>query len=170
MIATHLPPSTVIREIKRMLEAEIVAQPGDAITVKRGQLVLVFSSLANTAGEVEVLEESAAVADRLQEELRIVLADRERWRLASMAYQAAWSREVGRTSSPEARPPVFIGVDLARTPDVTVEHALQPWNPAGKGHLERAHHQNGNVIDITEELARERRDAGRPIGPEGGAA
>lgn len=136
MIPTHLLPSTVLTEIKRMLEAEIIAQTGETISFERGRLVLVFSSLAATAGDVEVLEESAAAADRLQEELRIVRADRERWRLASMTYQAAWSQEVWRR--PKCRLQLVGG--------------------------------SAEIIDITEELARERRDAGRPIGPEGGAA
>lgn len=135
--APHLLPSTVLSEIRRMLEAEIIAQPAaETITVRRSLLTLVFASLADTTSEVEVLEESAAVADRLSEELRIVMADRERWRLAASTYHAAWSREVGRQKTCRLR---------------------------GVG-------GSAEVVDLTAILAREHRDAGRPIGPEGGAA
>ncbi|WP_333822823.1 hypothetical protein [Pinisolibacter sp.] len=82
----RLLPSAVLREIRRMLEVEIVAQPAiGTIEIARSGIVLAIAALADVASEVEVLEESRDVADRLCRELAIARAEIERLQLQLVA-------------------------------------------------------------------------------------
>ncbi len=146
-MSRRLLTSDVLREIRAMLEVEIVSQPvTGTIEIARSGVVLAFAALADVASEVEVLEESAATADRLSRELKIAQAEIERLQLALIA------RDFTDLPLPDGRGAPIVAIDWGRR--------------CGKGAVERG----TKIIDITEVLRREQRDAGRPIGPEGGAA
>lgn len=131
-IPCDINPAPVLGAIRDSLIAEAMQTGGAAtVTLRRDTVWLVIASIGEVIDRVDVLVESAAVADRLMEELAIAQADRERWRTA---YTAARCREASRSARPR-----LVG-------------------------------QEAEVVDLTQILARERRDAGRPIGPEGGAA
>lgn len=129
-MAGRLPPSATLREMRLMLEAEIVAQPASiSISFARTHAVVALSALADLEDEVGALEEARAAADRLARELAIAHSEIERLRLQMIARDLVAARI-----------------------------------PAGY------RSSGGNVVDLTEALRRERRDTGRPVGPEGGAA
>lgn len=131
-IPCDINPAPVLGAIRDSLIAEAMKAGGaPTITLRRDIVWLVIASIGEVIDRVDVLAESAAVADRAMEKLAIVEADRERWRTA---YAAAASRATCRT--PRLR---SVGRDA-------------------------------EVVDLTAILAREHRDAGRPIGPEGGAS
>jgi hypothetical protein len=138
------PPSATLAALTEQFVEELAARPApEPVVIRRGVVALIVAALGNVLDQIEALEEGAAAADRLTEELAIVRADRERWRLASEAYHAAWGREVERAER-------------------------SPYQPMEKGRLERLH-RRGVVVDLTEAFRRER--ASQPgTGPEGGAA
>ena len=130
-IPCDINPAPVLGAIRDSLIAEAMQAGGaPTITLRRDIVWLVIASIGEVIDRVDVLAESAAVADRAMEKLAIVEADRERWRTA---YAAA--------SRSTCRPPRLRSVG-----------------------------RDAEVVDLTAILAREHRDAGRPIGPEGGAA
>lgn len=131
-IPCDINPAPVLGAIRDSLIAEAMQSGGAAaVTIRRDVVWLVIASIGEVIDRIDVLAESAAVADRLMEELAIVQADRERWRTA---YTAATSMGAGRSNRPR-----LVG-------------------------------REAEVVDLTPILAREHRDAGRPAGPEGGAA
>lgn len=73
-------PSTVLQELQMMLVAELMAQPA-AIVLSRQIVSIAQAAIGEIAAQVEVLEESAAAADRLQQELAIARADIARMEL-----------------------------------------------------------------------------------------
>lgn len=148
MIQRHAPaPSKVLGEIQMMFVAELVGHPTTStIAFDRRYVVILQAALGELIGQIETLEEGSAAADRLTEEMAILRADRERWKLAAETYHSAWGREVDRTICP------------------------MPLTPHRAEMGRRECGRRGEVVDLTEALRRERRDAGRPIGPEGGAA
>ena len=84
--AARLLPSHVLREIRRMLEVEIVSQPATGtIEIARCGVVLCIAALADVASEVEVLEEGLDAADRLMRELKIAHAEIDRLQLQLVA-------------------------------------------------------------------------------------
>jgi hypothetical protein len=128
-IPCDINPALTLGAIRDSLIAEAMQAGGAAtITLRRDIVWLMIASIGEVIDRVDVLTESAAVADRLMDELAIANADRERWRTA---YTAAVCRKAGRIDSPRL---------------------------VGRG---------AEIVDLTPILAR---DAGRPIGPEGGAA
>lgn len=131
-IPCDINPALTLGAIRDSLIAEAM-QAGAAATIalRRDIVWLVIASIGEVIDRVDVLAESAAVADRVMEELAIVKADRERWRTA---YTAARCSGVGRPDRLK-----LVG-------------------------------REAEIVDLTQILAREHRDAGRPIGPEGGAA
>lgn len=136
--------SKVLTEIQHMFVAELTARPAsDTITLRRSDVMMLQAALGDLADKVAVLEESADVADRLHGELRIALA----------------AKEI-----------VEQKLRLSGRPLYVVDPSREAWDPTGKGAVEAAHKRGALIIDLSEELARERRDAGRSIGPEGGAA
>ncbi len=138
MLIPHAPaPSKVLTEIQMMAVAELCAGDRLEIPIRRSVISVLQAVFGELIGQIEVLEEGAAAADRLAEELRIVGADRDRWRTAAETYRAAWAKAARGSTAPPRPRPVGCGAD---------------------------------VVDLVEILRREHRDAGRPIGPEGGAA
>ncbi len=136
------PASATIAALTEHLVEELASRPSpEPVVIRRGVVALIVSALADVRDQIEALEEGAAAADRLTQELAIVRADRERWRLASEAYHAAWGREV--------------------------DHRRSPYQPMDKGCLERLH-RRGVVVDLSEVFRRERAQPGPA--PEGGAA
>jgi hypothetical protein len=138
------PPSATIAALTEHLVEELASRPSpDPVVIRRGVVALIVSALADVRDQIEALEEGAAAADRLTAELAIVRADRERWRLASEAYHAAWGREVEQAER-------------------------SPYSPMDKGRIERLH-RRGVVVDLSEAFRRERASQPGPA-PEGGAA
>lgn len=135
-------PATVLGAIRSGLLAEITTTPVERdIVMQRHIMWMLISSLGEVIDQIEALEEGAAAADRLTEELAIVRADRERWRLLSETDRAAWGKEV--------------------------DYRRSPYSPMEKGRLERLH-RRGVVVDLSEVFRRERAQPGPA--PEGGAA
>lgn len=128
-------PSKVLGEIQMHLVQRLIETPAaEPVRIDRRHVAILQAAIGELIGQIEVLEEGAAAADRLTKELAIVVADRERWRTAAATYHDAGGREVDRS--------------------------------ARRLHLVLA----GEVVDLSEEFRRERRDVGRSVGPEGGAA
>ena len=145
-----ISPAKVLEEIQMMLVGELVAQPS-AIVLSRQIVSILQAALGDIAGQVDALAEGAAAADRLATELRIALAARDaaeaKLRLITAA-PAQWAR-LQDPHSPA-------------------------WDMSGstrKGELDTSARRRCKIVDLSEAMSRERRDAGRPVPPsDGGAA
>jgi len=98
MNVRHAPaPSKVLGEIQMMLVDELVARPtAREIVIDRRRVVILQAALGEIIGQIEVIEEGAAAADRLTAELHASRAEVDRWKRAANTYHNAWAREVDR--------------------------------------------------------------------------
>lgn len=147
-------PSAVLAAIRERLVDEVVSTNAPEIAIKRSTVVLIVASLTEQIDALAVLEESSRASDRIAAELRLARAD-----ILRLEQELRVAREIARRAFHDRANPASKALVLDRT-----------WDPTGKGALEAAHRRSAEVVDLTPILAREHREAGRPVGPEGGAA
>lgn len=81
-MTTSIPLSSVLGDIVRLVNAEILAAPGmQVLQIPRAGVVLLAAALRDCADQAMVLEETDHVCDRVLREVKIYRADLARLRL-----------------------------------------------------------------------------------------
>lgn len=152
-MSRDITPIDALTMIRDRLTGAAMAVPVDQpIVMTRYDVWSMAVVIGDTIDRVDALAEGSAAADRLARELRIEQAVSAQLRLQVEALRR--------------------GIVPAAPTDLAMFRSRCAW-PAHlspeKSRAERAH-RRGEVVDLTEELGRERRDSGRPVPPTGGGA
>lgn len=163
----EISPATVIGEIRAILIAELEARPApEPVVVSRSVTTILAAVLSEQIDQIEVLAESAAAADRLGRELRIARAE------CRLLEQQLIARDLIGLDRPAGDRPGGAPVAVLCTRGKSeIEGRLRGEIERRLGGLRPRRPEGAVIVDLTEALARERRDAERPMPPtEGGAA
>lgn len=148
-----ITPVDALTMIRDRLTGAAMAVPVDQpIVMTRYDVWSMAVVIGDLVDRIDALAEGSAAADRLARELRIEQVVSAQLRLQVEALRR--------------------GIVPAAPTDAGEFRGVCPWPvrmPQEKAARERAH-RRGEVIDLTEEFARERREAGTPTPPTGGDA